>query len=157
METVLQGVFIGIVATMGTDVWAIVAKHMLRLPTADWAAVGRWFGHMPRGVFIHRSIADAAPIPNELAIGWIMHYATGIVYGVGYLVIVQILLDGGPTLISALVFGLVTLAAPWLIMQPGMGAGVCASKTSNPGIVRLVNSLVHVVFGLSLYAGWLLI
>ena len=36
------------------------------------------------------------------------------------------------TFTSALAFGLPTLVAPWSIMQPGMGAGVLASRTLRP-------------------------
>jgi hypothetical protein len=157
MEIVFQGIFIGVIATLGMDIWAAIVKHALRLPTADWALVGRWFGHLPRGVFIHRPIADSVAISNELAIGWIAHYATGIVYGLAYLSITQFLFSSGPTLTSALAFGLVTLAAPWLIMQPGMGAGIFASRTPRPSVMRLVNLSMHVVFGVSLYIAWLLI
>lgn len=157
MEIVIQGVLIGILATFAIDIWAAIVKHVLRVPTANWALVGRWFGHLPRGKFIHRHITDSAAIPNELAIGWIAHYCTGIVYGVAYLGIVQGILSRSPSLVSAQVFGLVTLAAPWFILQPGMGAGVCASRTPRPGVMRLVNLSMHVVFGISLYIAWLLI
>jgi len=154
MDTVYQGAAIGVLATIGLDVWAAVVKYGLRLPTANWALVGRWFGHMPKGVFVHHAIADAAPVRNELAIGWIAHYVTGIVYGVSYLLIVRILLSTEPSLVSALTFGLATLVAPWLVMQPGMGAGVFASRAPRPGVVRLVNLSMHVTFGLCLYLAW---
>lgn len=157
LGTVIQGAIIGIIATFGMDIWAAFVKHVLRLPTADWALVGRWFGHMPRGVFVHRPVADSTAIPHELAIGWVMHYLTGIVYGLAYLSIVQTLFSASPSLISAVVFGLVTLAAPWLIMQPSMGAGIFASRTPRPGLMRLINLSMHVFFGVCLYVGWLLI
>lgn len=156
METLIQGALLGIVATIVIDLWALIVKHLLKLPTGNWALVGRWFGHMPRGVFVHRHVADSAPVRNELAIGWTAHYLTGIIYGIVYLVIVRVLLAESPTLSSAVIFGLVTLAAPWLIMQPGMGAGIFASKTPRPGVVRLMNLLVHLIFGASLYGAWLL-
>jgi hypothetical protein len=139
------------------DIWATIAKHILRLPTADWALVGRWFGHMPRGILAHNPIANSPVIPNELAIGWVAHYCTGLVYGAAYLWIVQSLLSTNPSLTSALVFGLVTLIAPWLIMQPSMGAGIFASKTPHPSLVRLVNLSMHVVFGACLYLAWFLV
>ena len=157
MGTVIQGALIGIIATIGVDIWATIAKHVLRLPTADWALVGRWFGHMVRGKFVHRPIGESVAIPNELAIGWIAHYVTGLVYGVAYLSIVRGLLTSNPSLMSALVFGLVTLGAPWLIMQPGMGAGVFASRTPRPWLIRVINLSMHAVFGVCLYIGWLLI
>lgn len=153
----IQGLLIGIVATIFMDAWAAFVKHVLKLPTAHWNLVGRWFGHMPRGRFVHRPIADASPIANELVIGWLAHYAVGVVYGVAYLYIVTNVFSAEPTLISALTFGLATLFAPWLIMQPAMGAGVFASRTPRPGVMRLVNLSMHTVFGVSLYLGWLLI
>jgi len=157
MQVLVQGLVIGSIATIGMDVWAGVAKHILRLPTANWALVGRWVGHIPGGVFVHTSIASSPAIPNELAIGWITHYCTGMVYGVLYLTSVEVLLATSPTLVSALIFGLVTLAAPWLIMQPGMGAGIFASKTPRPGVARLMSLSMHLVFAVCLYGAWLLV
>lgn len=157
MAIVINGIAIGLIATIGTDIWAAIVKHLLRLPTANWALVGRWFGHMPRGVFVHPRIADSAAVPNELVIGWASHYIIGMAYGLAYLSIVQVHLSRTPTIMSALAFGLVTLCAPWLIMQPGMGAGIFASKTPRPAVTRLVNLSMHLVFGMSLYVGWLLI
>jgi hypothetical protein len=157
MPIVIEGALIGAIATVGMDIWAAVAKHLLHLPTSNWAMVGRWFGHMPRGTFVHRPISAAAPIPHELVIGWVGHYLTGIVYGLAYLYIVRALLSGGPSLGSALAFGLVTLAAPWLIMQPAMGVGVFAMRAPRPNVTRLVNLSMHVAFGVSLYVGWILV
>ncbi len=76
MNILLQGVLIGVIATIGMDIWSLIAKHVLKLPTADWAMVGRWFGHMPRGEFVHQGISQSAEVPNELAIGWLAHYVS---------------------------------------------------------------------------------
>ena len=153
----LDGIFIGIIATIVIDIWAVIAGRILRLPVADWAMVGRWFGHMPRGVLFHQPIAGAEPIQHERVIGWVVHYVIGVLYGIAYLVIVQGILAGEPSLISAFSFGIVTLFAPWLILQPAMGAGVFASRTPRPAITRLTNLSMHALFGVALYAGWLLI
>jgi len=56
-----------------------------------------------------------------------------------------------PTLISALIFGMVTVSAPFLIMQPSFGLGVAASKTSSPMQARLRSLMNHAVFGVGLY------
>jgi hypothetical protein len=157
MAIAIQGVLIGVVATLAIDVWALIVKHGLHLPTADWALVGRWFAHMPSGVFVHRPIVAAAPVANERAVGWLAHYLIGAIYGVGYLYLVQLYLARSPSLTSALLFGLVTLVAPWLIMQPAMGAGVFATGAPRPWAVRLVNLSMHVVFGVSLYGAWLVL
>jgi len=155
MQLVIQGVLIGVIATVGMDIWAAVVKYVFRLPTADWSRVGRWLGHMPRRVFVNRPIVNSAAIPNELAIGWIAHYVTGIVYGLAYMYVVAVLLSSDPTLTSALVFGLVTLANHSFVMQPGMEAGVRPNQTVRPGVKRIINLSMHVVFGFALYLGWL--
>ena len=157
MNILIQGVLLGVLATIGTDIWALIVKHVFRLPTGHWNLVGRWFGHMPRGVFSHDSIAESPAIRHETAIGWGAHYLVGIVYGLTYLAIVRIALSATPTLASALFFGMVTLVAPWLVMQPAMGIGAFASKTPNPPLTRMVNLSMHLAFGASLYAGWLVI
>jgi len=157
MSIVVHGLLIGVIATLCLDVWAIFVKKILHLPAAHWAMVGRWVGHLPRGRFVHPAIAESPPISHELAIGWITHYVTGIVYGVAYLGIVQGLLARDPSLVSALVFGIATVVAPWFILQPGLGAGVFASRTPNPARTRMINLSMHTVFGLSLYVGWLIV
>jgi DUF2938 family protein len=45
--------------------------------------------------------------------------------------------------------------APFLLMQPGMGAGIAASRTPRPVAARLQTLVTHGIFGLGLYAaGW---
>ncbi|WP_449393249.1 DUF2938 family protein [Eoetvoesiella caeni] len=44
-----------------------------------------------RGRFVHENIGAASPIRAELALGWIVHYVTGIAYG---LILVALRGDG---------------------------------------------------------------
>jgi hypothetical protein len=41
-------------------------------------------------------------------------------------------------------------------MQPGMGAGIAASKTPNPNVARLRSIVTHTVYGIGLYGSALL-
>ena len=66
----------GVVATALMDLWQRLLKLAIGQPTSDRALVGRCFAHLPRGTVIHEAIAKADPAPNELALGWIGHYAT---------------------------------------------------------------------------------
>jgi len=157
MNILLEALLMGVIATLLMDFWALFAKHSLHLPTADWALVGRWFGYIPKGTLIHRPISATAPLPKELLIGWVAHYLTGVLYGLLYLFIIRVAFKSDPTLVSALSFGLATLVAPWLVMQPAMGAGWFAARTPRPGTMRMVNLSMHAVFGASLYIGWLLL
>ena len=55
-----------------------------------------------------------------------------------------------------MIVGLVTLVAPFFIMQPGMGLGIAASKTPNPNAARLKSIASHMVYGIGLYGSALL-
>jgi len=154
MSIFLQAILVGVFATIAIDLWAQVLKRGFGQTTADWGMVGRWFGHMPRGKFVHSPVGKSEPIANERIIGWTAHYIIGITYAFLYLFIVYRVLHSLPSLLSAIIFGLVTVVAPWFIMQPGMGMGIMASKVPNPGAKRLSSLSVHTVFGVALFLGW---
>lgn len=61
-----------------------------------------------------------------------------------------------PSLLPALIVGLATLAAPFLVLQPGMGAGVAASRTPKPNVARVRSIAAHTAFGIGLYCSALL-
>ncbi len=144
--------FIGTGATLVTDLWAIARRRLLGVPAPDWGLVGRWFGHMARGRFRHERIADAEPLRGERVIGWTAHYLIGIGFAAMLLAICGLAWTRRPTLAPALALGIATVAAPFLLMQPGMGAGIAASRTPRPGRARLQSLVTHAVFGLGLYA-----
>lgn len=152
MNVVLAMIVTGIGATAVMDVWGAIRKRLLGIPPADYAMVGRWIGHMAHGTFRHDRIAAATPIPGERAIGWIAHYAIGVVFAAGLIWIAGLQWLSRPTLAPALAFGLGTVAAPFLLMQPGMGAGVAASRTPKPWSARLQSLITHAVFGFGLWA-----
>jgi hypothetical protein len=157
MEVITRTIVMGVLATIAIDIWATFANKALKLPRTNWAMVGRWLGHIPKGKFTHNPISSAQPIENESLIGWAFHYLTGVVYAGIYTAYVLAALNGVPTLTSALAFGLVTILSPWFLMQPGLGLGMCASKALHPNLVRLQNFIIHLLFGASLYYGWLVV
>ena len=55
------------------------------------------------------------------------------------------------TALPALLLGVVSVAAPLLLMQPGFGMGLAASRMANPWQVRLRALVTHLVFGLGVY------
>ena len=57
-----------------------------------------------------------------------------------------------PTIGPALAVGIGAVVAPFFLMQPGMGAGIAASRTPRPASARLQSLITHGVFGLGLYA-----
>lgn len=141
---------VGISATALMDAWLSLLSR-LGVPTASFAMVGRWVGNMRRGQFAHGAIAKAPAVRHELGLGWLTHYAVGIAYAA-----LLVALQGAgwlerPTFLPALAFGLATVAAPWLVMQPAMGLGFLASKTPSPVTNRLRSLANHAVFGAGLY------
>jgi hypothetical protein len=142
---------IGIGATALMDLWGLFESRVFALPARDYAMVGRWLGHFPRGRFAHENIAAAAPISGESVIGWAAHYATGILFAALLLAIFGLDWAHDPSLAPALGVGLVTVAAPFLILQPALGAGVAASRTPRPMTARLRSIDAHLSFGVGLY------
>jgi hypothetical protein len=150
-EFIARAVLIGIGATIILDLWSLTLR-LFGAAAPNWGLVGRWIGHMPRGRFVHESMPSVAPIPGEVAIGWIAHYAIGLFYAVVLLAIMGLGWARQPTLLPALIFGWVTLIAPFFIMQPGMGLGIAASKTPKPNVIRFRAVVSHTVFALGMYA-----
>jgi len=155
MEFVIYTVLVGAGATVVTDLWAVVRERLLGVARPDYALVGRWFGHMRAGRFRHDRIAASAPVSGERLIGWAAHYLIGVAFAAILLGIWGLAWVHRPTLGPALAVGIGTVAAPWLVMQPGMGAGIAASRAPHPAAARLQSLVTHAVFGLGLYAaGW---
>jgi hypothetical protein len=150
-EIAFRVVAVGVGATLAMDVWALVLRHVYGVSGLDYRMVGRWLGHMARGRFGHDAIGRSAPVPAEAAIGWAAHYAIGVVFAVGLVSVAGTGWLQAPTLAPALITGLVTVAAPFLILQPALGLGVAASRTPAPGTARLRSLITHLVFGLGLY------
>src|SRR5262245_3433700 len=103
MEQALRTLAMGLAATIAIDVWATFANRVLGWPRTNWGMVGRWIGHMPKGQFTHRSISSSPPISHELVVGWAFHYVVGCVYAALYLMYVEAVQLGRPTLVSAVI------------------------------------------------------
>jgi len=150
-EAVVCTFVIGVAATAIVDLWAMGLRRVLRTPAADFRFVGRWIGHMPRGRFTHERIAAAPAIPGELALGWLVHYATGVVFAGVLVAAAGPAWLKAPTFLPAVGFGLLTVAAPFLIMQPAMGLGWAASRAPRPAVARVRSLSTHLIFGVGLF------
>ncbi|RWO20425.1 MAG: DUF2938 domain-containing protein [Mesorhizobium sp.] len=156
LEFVVRAAAIGTGATAVMDLWGLFLKRTLAIPPLDYAWVGRWIGHFPRGRFAHANIAQAPRIRGETPVGWVAHYAIGIVFAALLMAVWGLDWARDPTLLPALVVGMSTVVAPFFIMQPAFGAGIAASKTPNPSTARLRGLITHLSFGVGLYAAALL-
>lgn len=151
MDYVTGAIFIGTGATAVMDGWMMARRRLFAIPAADYAMVGRWIAHLARGRFRHERIAASPPVRGELALGWAVHYLTGIAFAGILLALFGLDWARNPTLPPAIAVGIGTVLAPFLLMQPGMGAGIAASRTPNPGAARFQTLVTHAVLGLGFY------
>lgn len=151
MNDIVFTILLGIGATAFMDLWGLVRKPLLGVASPNYALVGRWIIYMTRGRFRHNSISVSSPLRGELIFGWMAHYLIGFIFAALLIGIWGSEWVQQPTIGPALLVGIVTLAAPFFLMQPGMGAGIAASNTPNPATSRLQSLITHVVFGLGLY------
>lgn len=152
MEMLLRVVLVGAGATAFIDAWSWLRGRLLKVPATDFGLVGRWIGHMPSGQFVQRPVSAASPVRGEGLLGWGAHYAIGIAFAALLWWVAGTGWFSRPTLLPALLVGVATVLAPWLLLQPGMGAGVFARRAARPWQVRFHSLLTHALFGVGLYA-----
>ncbi|WP_420234421.1 DUF2938 domain-containing protein [Pseudomonas sp. ABY48] len=156
-ETALRVLLVGMGATLIMDISGFVQARMFGLASLDYGLVGRWLGHMLQGRFRHAPIMAATPIRNERLMGWVFHYIVGIIFAMVLIGAKGPAWICNPTLVPALVLGLVSVIVPFFIMQPALGFGVAGSKTGAPRVARRKSVTAHLTFGLGLFvAAWLL-
>lgn len=149
-------VLIGTGATVVMDLWTAAQNRLLGVRPLDYALVGRWLAWLARGRFRHDPIGATPPVRGERLIGWTAHYLLGIAFAALLLGVWGVDWARRPAILPALIVGIGGLAAPFLLMQPGMGFGIAASRTPRPAAARLRSLVTHTVFGLGLYAsGWI--
>ena len=144
-------VFLGLGATLTFDLWAQFLKLAFKITPSNICLVGRWIRYMPQGVFMHSSIAASPKMSAECLVGWIAHYVIGITLATAFVLFVGVNWLQNPTLPPAFIFGIISVAAPFFIMQPCFGLGFAASKTPNPMQARLRSLMNHAAFGVGLY------
>ncbi|WP_308365782.1 MULTISPECIES: DUF2938 domain-containing protein [unclassified Microbulbifer] len=155
LDYLISALMVGAGATAVMDIGAVARQRLFGIPPLDYALVGRWLVYLARGRFRHKSIAASPPVMGERPFGWIAHYLIGITFAAALLGIWELDWVCRPTIGPALIVGIGSVAAPFLLIQPGMGAGVAASRTPHPAKARLQSLLTHGIFGLGLYAaGW---
>ena len=157
----IGAVLMGLGATLTFDLWAQFLKRAFQITPSNICLVGRWLRYMPDGTIKHANIGSAPRKSAECTLGWIAHYMIGITFAMVFVAIVGNNWLHRPTPIPAIAFGVVTVLAPFCIMQPLFGFGFAASKTQNPTQARLRSLMNHTAYGAGLYSfavlvSWLL-
>jgi hypothetical protein len=157
MDSIIFVILIGVGATAVMDLWCLLRKYLFNILPTNWGMVGRWIAYMRQGQFRHIAIAESSSIRGEQFIGWTAHYLIGIGYAALLVVICGKAWVHTPSIGPALAVGIGTVVAPFFILQPGMGAGVAASRTLKPNSVRLQSVINHAVFGFGLFLSALVV
>ncbi len=150
LHETLTVVLIGGGATLFMDIWLMFLKW-LGVQTLNFAFIGRWVGHLCHGRVAHAAIGKAAPVRHELLLGWLTHYAVGLVFAAALVGVAGTGWVAAPALLPAVALGVGTVVFPLFVMQPAMGLGVAASRTPAPLKNCLRSVLNHAVFGLGLF------
>lgn len=156
-DMILDAILVGVVATGVMDLVALAQSRLFGIPSLDYAMLGRWLAHMPRGRLIHRSIGQSPRIRGEAAMGWSAHYLTGILFTAAFFSLMGQDWTPGAKPVAPVIFGMATVVAPFLLLQPGMGAGLAARRTSSPWRSRARSLQAHATFGLGIWIGSLLL
>lgn len=151
MNVILETAMIGIGATIIMDLWASIQRLLFNTPSLNYMYVGRWLGHFLKGKFSHNTILIAKPIYGEILIGWLVHYLIGIAFSFVLIAIVGSEWLVKPTFIPAMMVGIISVIAPFFIMQPGFGFGLAGSKTPQPQVTRRRSLVAHLSYGIGLY------
>lgn len=151
MNMALETGVIGIGATLIMDIWAILQKRLLNIPSLNYKLVGRWLVYMRKGQFFHNTILQTKPVSGETVLGWLAHYIIGIIFSFLLVAVIGIEWLTSPTFLPALAVGIISVISPFFIMQPGFGFGIAASKTSQPGVARIRSLVAHASYGIGLY------
>jgi hypothetical protein len=149
---ILGALVIGIGGTACIDLWAMFLRKAFGIQSLSYCFLGRWILHMPRGRFVHDAIATSEARPRECTVGWAAHYSIGVAFAALFLWIAPRTWLAHPTPVPALAFGMVTVAVPFLTMQPAFGLGIAASRTKSPSAARLKSLATHTIFGAGMYA-----
>lgn len=152
LHSLLGGAAIGIGASLLMDSWNLFLKKAFHIPSLNYAMLGRWLLHMPRGTWRHANINAASAMPFEKEVGWIAHYSIGVILALVFIVLARPDWLARPALMPALLYGIGTVALPYFVLQPALGLGVASAKTAHPTQAKLKSLATHTVFGVGLFA-----
>ena len=142
----MTAIFIGLLATAVMDAWAWIQKRLFNIPSLDYRLLGRWLLGMKKGQWQHHTIIQSPALKGEIVLGWLAHYVLGAVLAVIYCALLNEI-----SLLSAWLWGVVTLVLPFLIMQPAFGFGFAAAKTPSPNTARWRSFVAHSSFGIGIW------
>ena len=153
-NSIFDSIIAGIFCCIGMDLWQRILFLIFNIPPTNWSTAGRWFIMMvSKKMIINQNLDNENPIKYELQIGWVFHYCVAIGYGfVYYFFLIAGILN--TSILSGLIFGLISVIVPWFFYLPVTGKGFMGNKTPNPTLTRLLSTSSHVIVGIFLAIGF---
>ena len=151
---IFHSILAGIFCCVAMDIWQRILFLIFKITPTNWSTTGRWFIMLINNkIIINKNLDNEDPVKYELLIGWLFHYWVAIVYAHAYyfLLVVDIL---DTSILSGLIFGLISVVVPWFFYLPATGKGFMGNKTPNPTLTRLLSISSHVVVGIFLAIGF---
>lgn len=151
---IFQALIVGVVATLVFDVFGWLLEALFRIPAPQWGRLGRWLLNLPGGMRgVPSPNLQQSPDRRERLVGLLVHYVTGVSFAALLLFWVGPRWVERPSLLFAVVAGLVTVPLVWFVVMPALGHGMAGARLPAPAKARALTVLSHAVLGLGFYIG----
>ena len=126
---IFHSILVGIFCCVAMDIWQRILFLIFKIPPTNWSTVGRWFIMLINNkIIINENLDNENPVKYELLIGWLFHYWVAVVYAYAYYFLLAVdILD--TSILSGLIFGLISVIIPWFFYLPATGKGFMGKKT----------------------------
>ena len=152
---IFDPIIAGIVCCIAMDVWQRILFLTFNIPPTNWSITGRWFMMLiSKKIIFNQNLDHENPVRYELQIGWAFHYWVAIIYGFAYYFLLAVFDILDTSILSGLIFGLISVIVPWFFYLPATGKGFMGNKTPNPTLTILLSTSSHVVVGVFLAIGF---
>ena len=152
---IFDPIIAGIVCCIAMDVWQRILFLTFNIPPTNWSITVRWFMMLiSKKIIFNQNLDHENPVRYELQIGWAFHYWVAIIYGFAYYFLLAVFDILDTSILSGLIFGLISVIVPWFFYLPVTGKGFMGNKTPNPTLTILLSTSSHVVVGVFLAIGF---
>ena len=154
---IIQGILVGVFATILFDLYQISLSYAYNINKSRWDYMGRYFTGVLKGRYICKDLMNDPKIKYELIIGYFFHYLIGSLFGLIY-ILINMIFYNDPSWILALIVGLITVLGGWCIIMPfALNIGFFATKKDEQKQILVQNLIAHFIFGVGLFFGYSLV
>ena len=155
---IFDSIIAGIFCCIAMDIWQRILFLTCNIPPSNWSTAGRWFIMLiSKKIIVNQNLDHENSVKYELQIGWAFHYFVAIVYGFIYYFFLEFFVILDTSILSGLIFGLISVIVPWFFFLPVTGKGFMGNKTPNPTLTKLLSTSSHVIVGIFLAIGFSLL